>query len=107
MRIISSVDGGLVRGFGAGGTKGAGTVSMAPYQCRRHRPAGPCLDARFTSLARYPFRLARRSVVTKSCLGHRKVPSCFAGAASPMCRSPKDTLNRKETSLAHQLNVIV
>jgi hypothetical protein len=28
MRIISSVEGGEVRGFGAGGTKGAGCVSM-------------------------------------------------------------------------------
>jgi len=28
MRIISSVEGGSVRGLGAGGTKGAGLVSM-------------------------------------------------------------------------------
>jgi hypothetical protein len=28
MRIISSVEGGFVRGVGAGGTKGAGLVSM-------------------------------------------------------------------------------
>ena len=28
MRIISSVDGGVVRGIGAGGTKGAGVVSI-------------------------------------------------------------------------------
>jgi hypothetical protein len=28
IRISSSVEGGLVRGFGAGGTNGAGDVSM-------------------------------------------------------------------------------
>jgi hypothetical protein len=28
MRIISNVEGGVVRGLGAGGTKGAGFVSM-------------------------------------------------------------------------------
>ena len=34
MRIISSVEGGWVRGFGAGGTKGAGLVSMGMFRGR-------------------------------------------------------------------------
>ena len=49
MRIISSVDGGDVRGVGAGGTKGAGLLSIGVLRCHPDVVAGmqaPCADSR-------------------------------------------------------------
>lgn len=46
--------------------------------------------------------------VTETSVGYQTVPSCMAKRQSPMCRKlPLYTVIRKETDLAHQLNIII